>query len=52
MNQGHSEDISHMSVDMNMMSGNVTQGENGTMISVNPSVYGCNVKRIVRMVNT
>ena len=45
MNQGHSEGISHMSVNMNLMLGNVTQGENGTMISVNPSAYGCKCEK-------
>ena len=34
MNQAHSEDISHVSLDMNLIVGNVTQGKNGTMISV------------------
>lgn len=34
MNQRHLQNISHLSVDVNLMVGNVTQGRNGTMVNV------------------
>ena len=38
MNKRHSQNISHTSVDVNLMVENVTQGKNRTMISVSVSV--------------
>ena len=38
MNQGHSQNMSHVSVDVNLMVASVTQDKNGTMISVSASV--------------
>ena len=38
MNQRHSQNISHVSEDVNLMVENVTRDKNGTMITVSESV--------------
>lgn len=38
MNQGYSQSIFHVSVDANLMAGNVTQDKYGTMISASVHV--------------
>ena len=38
MNQRHSQNTSHVSVDVNLMVGNVTRDKNGALASVSVSV--------------
>ena len=38
MNQRHRQNISHVSVDVNVIVGNVTGDKNGTMINANVNV--------------
>ena len=38
MNQRHPQNISHVTVDVSLILGNLTRGKNGTMISVSVNV--------------